>query len=562
MRSVLAAVCAVGGLACFTSATAQVLPYPSYQGDGDRALRLALRAGAASGVQLSLQPLKYNDLHAIVRTIDTIGLAATERDEWQLDRVRARLDERLQPEPADRDAGWLKRTFYQNPAYALSLQRPGFSLYVNPVLDIRVGQQSDDDFGGLVVQNTRGISLRGSVDERVWFSTNIYENQAALPSWETTWRAAYNNRVPGVGFYKDFDPLLWDEDEAVDYLQATGELGFTLTKHISLLLGHGNPRLGIGYRSLLLDNFVDPYLYAQIDTRVWRLHYRNLYAQLQDGVQTTTRVQRKFLVAHTLGVQLTDSWEVGVTEQTIFSRTTGFDAQYLNPVIFYRAVEQDNGSPDNAMIGAHSTLRLGRQAVVYGQYLLDEFKLDELLGGDGWWGNKYALQLGGKWFDVAGATGLDATLEYNQVRPFTYGHRFQSIAFTHYDQPLAHPWGAAFQELYAQLSFEASAQWRASAAFTRLRQNDVSHTVRPHLGANVLIPNGARERDYGYEITDETEESKSLLRLQLAYRPFPGARVLLEYTNYIWDTRQRDPLSQHGVTFGISLNAVQRSTVF
>ena len=47
-----------------------------------------------------------------------------------------------------------------------------------------------------------------------------------------------------------------------------------------------------------------------------------------------------------------DRINIGLFESIVFSRPNHFELQYLNPVIFYRTVEQMVGSPDNAMIGA------------------------------------------------------------------------------------------------------------------------------------------------------------------------------------------------------------------
>ena len=543
------------------SSLAQLVPYPRYVGDDDHALRLALAASSQSGVQLSLQPFTYSDVAHFVHVLDSAWGLADGRLAWNVGDARQRLDLPSAARPDRADKGWWTRTFYRNPAYAISLSRPGFELQVNPVLALEAGGQSDviGNLDGVVMRNTRGLSLRGSVDNRVWFSTTIHENQARLASWERQWRREYNDRVPGVGFYKDYDPILFDATDAVDYIQATGEIGFRLTKHIRFLAGHGNPRLGIGYRSMLLDDFVDPYLYAQLDTRVWKLHYRNTYTSMQDGVQSFGRIARKFTVAHQLGVQLTPAWEFGVTEQTVFVRDNGFDAQYLNPVIFYRAVEQDNGSPDNAMIGAYSTLRLGRSGVIYGQFLFDELKVDRLLGGDGWWANKFSFQLGSKLFDVGGIAGLDLNAEFNQVRPFTYAHRRASTAYTHYDQPLAHPWGAGLQEVSAQLKYRLKPSWMIEASHVSLLQSQPSLDEDVSNGVNILRSNELRARDFGYEVLSSVREDKHLTRLRVSWLPVPGASIYLEGSNYAGINALE---SQQGVRFGLTLNATQRSGVF
>lgn len=553
------------------AAVAQLVPYTPIAGEEDDPLRLLIRDGGRAGVHAGLQPPTFSDVAALVDTSAALGAP----DNWVAAATLRRARVRLGTEVAhDRDlyrgglGGWLRRSFYRTRGYALDVGEGGFRFRANPVLDLRTGRQTNG--GGYNFVNTRGVRLMGTVDDRVHFQTAIYENQRGLVSYAREWRQAYGDQVPGAGFYKDYDPILYDLDGAVDFLQATGEVGFRLTRHIHARLGHGNPQVGIGERSVILGAFADPFLYAQIDTRLGRFHYRNLYTQLQDGRQTAQRVERKYLVAHTLSFQLTDAWEVGLTEQTVFKRDGGFDAQYLNPVIFYRAVEQDNGSPDNALIAFHTNVILAKTAVVYGQFLFDELKFDELfVNGDKWWANKWSLQLGGRYLDAFGATGLNLLAEVNAVRPFTYAHRFEGIGFTHYNQPLAHPWGASLSEVIVGAEQWVTPRLRLRARLTRLSQDDILLPPAPHIGANVLYDNDLRGHlagdegpDYGYEIAGETAARRTLATAEVQFLPFPGATLDARYEYYARTPDGAEAVVQHGFRLGLTLNAWQRRGLF
>ena len=552
-------------LSAVSTAMGQLVPYTPLVGEADDPLALLIRDGGRTGIHAAMQPLTFADVAALVDVADSLEAPLNWAAAATLHRARIRLGREGREVQSQRRRGlgaWLSRTFYRTGGYAIDVEAPALRLLANPVLDLRTGRQSEG--GGYHFLNARGIRVRGEIDDRVYFQTAIYENQARLRSYEREWRAAYDDRVPGVGFYKDYDPILYDVADAVDYLQATGEVGFRITRHISARFGHGNPRLGVGRRSLLLAGFADPYLYAELDTRLGRFHYRNLYAQLQNGVQGTRRVERKYLVAHTLSLQLTPNWELGLTEQTVFRREGGrFDAQYLNPVILYRAVEQDNGSPDNALIGFHSNVILGRTALVYGQFLLDELVFDELfLNGDRWWGNKYAWQLGVRYVDAFDVPGLTLRAEANTVRPFTYAHRFDAISLTHYSQPLAHPWGASLREVSAGLDLWFSPRWRGTATVAALRQDDVALPPEPHLGANVLYDNDLRDRDYGYRVADAAPVQRTVAAATLRYLPFPGAVLEAGYERYRRGGGEGGALVQHGLHLGLSLNAWRREGLF
>src|SRR5690606_25694881 len=121
---------------------------------------------------------------------------------------------------------------------------------------------------------------------------------------------------------------------------------------------------------------------------------------------------------------------IGLFESVVFGRKNHFEFSYLNPVIFYRSIEQQNGSPDNAMVGLDAKANVAKKLQFYGQLLLDEFKLSEIKAGNGWWANKWGYQLGAKYIDAFGVNNLDLQVEHNRVRPFTYSHRDSVSTYT------------------------------------------------------------------------------------------------------------------------------------
>jgi hypothetical protein len=154
---------------------------------------------------------------------------------------------------------------------------------------------------------------------------------------------------------------------------------------------------------------------------------------------------------HHLSWNVTDWFNVSLFEAIIWQASDstgqrGFDVNYLNPVIFYRPVEFSLGSPDNALLGGSFRFTIRKKYMLFAQLMLDEFKLEHVRKGDGWWANKHGFQLGGKAFDLFGITNLYAQAEYNHVRPYTYSHNVSLQNYGHFSQPLAHPAGANFRE--------------------------------------------------------------------------------------------------------------------
>jgi len=97
-------------------------------------------------------------------------------------------------------------------------------------------------------------------------------------------------------------------------------------------------------------------------------------------------------------------------------------------------------------MGANLKVILWPNSAFYAQYIMGEFKLDELFSGEKWWGNKQGFQFGLKAYNFLGIQNLDVQTEYNQVRPYTYSHYGSITNYGHFNQELAHPLGANFRE--------------------------------------------------------------------------------------------------------------------
>ena len=120
--------------------------------------------------------------------------------------------------------------------------------------------------------------------------------------------------------------------------------------------------------------------------------------------------------------------------------------------------------------------------------------------GNGWWGNKQAVQVGFKYIDVAGIRNLDLQGEINYIRPFTYEHANYYTAYTHYMQPLTHPMGANLTEVLGVLSYQPLPRLMlvAKAIYTEqgldLTNADI---LAQNYGGNVLKSYNTRVAEYG-----------------------------------------------------------------
>lgn len=385
------------------------------------------------------------------------------------------------------------RYFYRYARDFFSAEAPGLLLSVSPVLDLQAGQ----DLGhGLIYTNTRGVEVEGTVDRKVGFYTYIGENQMLLPAYVD----AYVRRtltLPQEGFWKQF------QGNGVDFLTARGHISFQATPHIGLQMGHGKHFVGNGYRSLVLSDFANNYLFLRINTQVWRLHYTNLYAKMTadvvgnpTGLYGTVDFPAKYFTFHRLGIHVTDRFNIGLFESIVHGDSTQrFEVEYLNPIVLYRGIEQQGGSTGNALMGLDMKWLLGRWVSVYGQAIIDEFVISEMRSGQNWWGNKYALQAGLKYINVLRIPHLDLQLEYNRVRPYTYAHEDLYRSYTHYEQALAHPLGANFKEVLGLLRYQPAPRWLVTARMIGAAYGADSSAT--NWGQNILLDNRTREQEHG-----------------------------------------------------------------
>jgi len=311
--------------------------------------------------------------------------------------------------------------------------------------------------------------------------------------------------VPHEGFWKTFN------NDAYDFFTARGYISFNATKHINFQFGHDQHFWGNGYRSLMLSDFSPAFLFLKINTRVWRINYTNLFTQMKadafanpgGGLQGSVKFPNKFVTMHHLSINITDNFNLGLFEAVIFGRedsTAGakFELSYLNPIIFYRAIEQSNGSIDNAIIGIDILWNFAHKLSLYGQLMIDELKVNEATSGDGWWGNKFGWQLGVKYIDAFKIPNLDLQLEYNSIRPYIYQHETEFTNYAHYRQALAHPLGANLRELVGIVRYQPLKKLSLSTKI--IISNYGEDSISTNYGKDIMKDDRTHEMDFDNEI--------------------------------------------------------------
>ena len=442
------------------------------------------------------------------------------------------------------------KSFYKTKVNLLEVNSKDFFLAANPVIQFQFGKENNNN--ELMFMNTRGAIVRGMIAHKIGFSTFITDNQERGPAFfqrqVNTFRA-----VPGVGFYKPF------KKTGYDYFDARGYITFGVTKYIDVQFGYDKNFIGNGYRSLFLSDWGNSYLFLKLNTKIWKFNYQNIFMELMPQFKKNgdTLLDRKYAAMHHLSMNVTKWLNIGVFEGVIFGRKNRFDFQYLNPIIFYRSVEGNVGSPDNALVGLDFKANVAHRAQFYGQFLLDEFILSKIKNDPTNWVNKWGVQLGAKYVDAFGINNLDLQFEANRVRPFTYSHGDTIANYTHYNQPLAHPLGSNFQEFVGIINYQPKPRWYIYAKALYYFQG--LDSAGKDFGGNPFEDYRNRTMETGFKIGGGTKATclNGFLQLSYEFKENLYIDLSMQYRSY----KLANVSSRTNTTFvnaGVRLNMFKR----
>jgi len=302
-------------------------------------------------------------------------------------------------------------------------------------------------------ESSYGAVVRATLGSRLSFGVQYLAGVGNYPKHAED-KIIEKEVVPGEGY-------AYRQGAGFSNSQFQGWVSYSPSSNFNFQIGKDKNFWGDGYRSLLLSDYAISYPFLKITTDFWKFKYVNLYTAFTDinGANgNVSEFKNKYGAFHYLSLNVTNWLNIGFFESIVWrgrdsSGFRGYELNYLNPVIFYRPVEYAQGSSDNSLMGLNMKLGPFKGNSIYGQLVLDEFLLSEIIGRTGWWGNKYGFQIGYKSFDVFGYTGLNVRAEHNLVRPYTYSHGLSDQNYSHFNQPLAHPLGANFHETIGILQY-------------------------------------------------------------------------------------------------------------
>ncbi len=398
-----------------------------------------------------------------------------------------------------------------------------YDVIINPLFNLQYG--TDDNWPNRnPYTNTRGIQIQGRVLKSLHFYTDYHENQLLLPRYLQN-RADSIGAIHGRGVFKEFKG-----GPAKDFGFASGNVSFQPNKIFNFQFGHGKHFIGDGYRSLLLSDNSFNYPYLKITAQFWKIKYWVLYTRLLDinEFYPDQSFLRKYSSFHYLSIDIGERLTGGIFETVIYaddSGDRGYDPNFFNPLIFFRPVESSVGSRSgNVILGATLKYKVNESIHVYGQFVLDEFNTSKISEGDGWWGNKFGWQLGLKGYDLF-LPGLMLQTEFNTARPYTYTHVTSNQNYAHYNQALAHPLGANFQEYVLLASYKRN---RYFAELKLILAKQGLDEGNQNWGAEIFKPYTTREQEFNNETLQGQQSNLTYFEAKLGYIINPNYNLRFE----------------------------------
>ena len=365
----------------------------------------------------------------------------------------------------------LRKIFTEN---NLVVDTGDFYLTIDLLLNYNKGKNTISDSS--LSTNTRGVFINGEIGEKFSFQSTFFENQAFFPDYV---RDDIKRRgvVAGQGRNRAFK--VWGSD----FAYATGNISIDPTERFNIKLGHGKNFIGDGYRSLILSDNSFAYPYLRLTKTYKKLQFTNILSNYQMFVlpydTKHMAFARKYSSTNFINWIVSDRLHLGFFETVLWKSAdslsnNNLDINFFNPIVYFRTFQYGLDHSNNIISGLNLKLKISKGIQAYGQLIVDDIKLKS---DTNIFKNKTGYQVGLKFFDFLEIKNLYIQAEFNSVKPYTYSHEQEYQSYTNFNQELAHPLGANFNE------FIAIANYNYRNFFAEFRFNSVK-TSTDTLGVN------------------------------------------------------------------------------
>jgi hypothetical protein len=366
--------------------------------------------------------------------------------------------------------------YYNDIIYDEKYKPRKFYVAVNPVFNVGFG--IDFATKKFISYNMKGVELKANIGKKVSLYTAFFNTVGKFPSYINVFNVA-TGAVPGEGNIRA-------STKGLDFSSINAYLSYSPIKHFNVQVGNGKHFIGDGYRSLLLSDNSSTYPYLQLTLNAWRIKYTTIYAELINNLvgfnDFALGFPKKLATFNYLSVDAAKFLQIGVFEGITWRRTTAqgnnfFDYNFINPIIGVRGFQKKVKENTTQVYGFNFKVLCPKYISAYGQFMINK------IGKKNTSDSRIGWQAGVKYFDVGGVKNLNFQFEYNSVRPYSYQGQDSAIGYYHYNQSLAHPMGANFNEYLIMLNYQYKRVY-ASYKFS-YTQAGADSTLNTNFGNNV-----------------------------------------------------------------------------
>ena len=481
----------------------------------------------------------------------------TEIDKYNMQRFLMNNSEWSKPREIYKSEKPILKNFYQTRGNMVEIKNKDFTLIVNPIVQYHQGSKSGNTQSTFF--NQRGLVTRGIIGEKIGFYFYFTENQERQPTYMQDW-VTKHLAVPGAGYIKTF------KTNGHDYFDIRGGITWKVAKFMDMQLGYDRNFIGNGYRSLFMSDFATNMMFLKVNTHFGKFNYQNIFSEMgafRKAGGDRIYPRKYFRMTH-LSYNATKWLNIGLFDGVMLGKTDALSLQLFNPIIYANIPSNNtnNGRKDKSYTGFDIKANLAKKFQVYGQLMVDKLKLDELKND--WWGNKFGYQAGIKYIDVLGVKNLDVQVETNVVRPFTYSSTDSFTSYNHYNQPLAHPLEANFEEYIGILKYQPLKHLYLETKLIYYQQglDSTKGGVLQNYGGNIFAFNQTRPFDNGWKVGTGDLATCTIFTFLASYEIRENLFFDLYFLSRNFDRMSTGKASVTQFTAGIRWNVGRREFIF
>ncbi|MBW4890075.1 gliding motility protein RemB [Mucilaginibacter sp. HMF5004] len=387
---------------------------------------------------------------------------------------------------------WLHRILFDQ--HMVDIKKEDYTFYFDYITDLQLGREFQA--GTSTNLNTRGYQAGGTIGSKFFFYTSGFENQGKFANYVQN----YINTVKVVPGQAPDRSLIGQSSikNSSDWSYVTSMIGFAPSKNLSFELGQDKTFIGDGYRSVLLSDYAANYPLLRLKADFGKVQYMAMWAYMDDQRAVTFDLnksgpsnRRKWGVFHYIDWNVTNKLSAGFFNALIAAETDdkgnrhGFDFNYINPVLFVPSLGPGGPIPDHALFGFNGKYKVLSKTTVYGQLLFDQ--------STGSSDTRTAYQLGFRGADLFKVNTLNYLFEYNTASPYTYANQNPVVSYANFSEPLAHPFGANFQEWLGIMNYSVGKfDFQGEVIYSRygLNTNSLNYGKDITQADNVSLPAG------------------------------------------------------------------------